>query len=85
MNDTPDYERFILGEMAALTDAESVTPDDSFLELGGDSLKAILLASAIEERFDVAIDVIDVFQSESFRALSRLVADTAAASRERIG
>jgi phthiocerol/phenolphthiocerol synthesis type-I polyketide synthase E len=74
----PDYEAFILHEVAELTGNPSVSLDDSFLQLGGDSLKAILLASAIEERFDIAIDIVDVFQSETFRELSQLVADVAA-------
>lgn len=72
-----DYEGFILHEVAELTGNPSASLDDSLLQLGGDSLKAILLASAIEERFDIAIDIVDVFQSESFRELSQLVADLA--------
>lgn len=74
----PDYEDFILHEVAELTGNPSASLDDSLLQLGGDSFKAILLASAIEERFDITIDIVDVFQSESFRELSQLVADMAA-------
>lgn len=85
MTETSDYERFILDEVAALTGVETVAPEDCFLEIGGDSLKAILLASAIEERFDIAVDLVDIVSSESFRELSRLVAASAATSNpERI-
>ncbi|MGB6164844.1 MAG: acyl carrier protein [Pseudonocardiaceae bacterium] len=73
-----NFEQFILSEVAELTGEAAVSPGDSFLQLGGDSLKAILLASAIEERYDVAIDLLDVFQSESLRALSLLVAEAVA-------
>ena len=85
MSETPDYERFILDETAALTGVETVTPEDSFLEIGGDSLKAILLASAIEERFGIVVDLVDIVQSESFQRLSGLVAAAAESNPDRIG
>jgi acyl carrier protein len=78
MSETPDYERIILDEVAEVTGVETVTPEDSFLEIGGDSLKAILLASAIEERLGIVVDLVDIVQSGSFRKLSLLVAAAAA-------
>jgi phthiocerol/phenolphthiocerol synthesis type-I polyketide synthase E len=77
MSEAPDYERIIIEEVAEVTGMETVTPEDSFLETGGDSLKAILLASAIEERLGIVIDLVDIVQSESFRKLSQLVAAAA--------
>lgn len=80
MSQAPDYERFILGEAAELTGMDTIMPEDNFLETGGDSLKAILLASAIEERFGVVVDLADIVQSESFRTLGLLVATAAGES-----
>lgn len=72
-----EAERFILIEVAELLDVPQAGPDDSFLDLHGDSLKAILLTAAIEERFGIVIDVADVFSATSLRALAEQVAELA--------
>lgn len=55
----------ILSDLAELwaevLGAESVSPEDDFFALGGDSLKATILAAAIEETLRVVVDPIDIF------------------------
>lgn len=75
--DIADCERFVLGEVAELLGVPEVCPDDSFVGLHGDSLKAILLTTAIEDRFGVVIDVADAFAAESFRAFCAQIAQAA--------
>jgi amino acid adenylation domain-containing protein len=50
-----------------------VSGQDNFFDLGGHSLKAIDLAMAIEKRFGVRIDVVDVFNHPTLAAMGRHV------------
>jgi acyl carrier protein len=48
--------------------------DDTFFELGGESISAVRLVSRIEEELDVWIDVGDIFEEDpNLEALIRTV------------
>ncbi|MDV9194456.1 acyl carrier protein [Streptomyces sp. Wh19] len=71
--DLPQCVRFILAELVKLTGQATPSPEDTFVDAGGDSFGAIMLTVAIEERFSVLIDILDVFQAESLTELAELV------------
>ncbi|MFE2035091.1 amino acid adenylation domain-containing protein [Streptomyces scopuliridis] len=54
-------ERRLASLYAELLGTGRVGPEDSFFDLGGDSLRATRLVSAVRERFRVELDVRDVF------------------------
>ncbi|MEV4970314.1 amino acid adenylation domain-containing protein [Streptomyces scopuliridis] len=54
-------ERRLASLYAELLATGRVGPQDSFFDLGGDSLRATRLVSAVRERFRVELDVRDVF------------------------
>lgn len=54
-------EQRIAGYWRELLGAESVAPGDQFLELGGNSLMATLLANRIEDELGVRPEMFDLF------------------------
>ncbi|MGW6598678.1 amino acid adenylation domain-containing protein [Streptomyces sp. NPDC055036] len=54
-------ERRLASLYAELLGTGRVGPEESFFDLGGDSLRATRLVSAVRERFRVEVDVRDVF------------------------
>jgi acyl carrier protein len=71
--DASNCEEFVLAQVAEIVGRTDVTPDDNFLELGGDSLRAILLATAVEERFGVTIELEQIFDARSLGDLGSLI------------
>jgi acyl carrier protein len=47
--------------------------NDDFLELGGDSLSALGIISAIETEFDRPLDVYEFMSAASVRALAEIL------------
>jgi len=45
-----------------LLGVETVSPGDNFIEMGGNSLLATILATRLEEETGVAVDIQDIFQ-----------------------
>lgn len=66
---------FILGEVARLTKRESVDLTDDVAALGADSAALLALGGAIEERFDIGIDLVDIFHAEDLGELCTTVVD----------
>ncbi|GAB3890681.1 hypothetical protein GCM10029964_062610 [Kibdelosporangium lantanae] len=58
---------------ADLMDVPSVGVQDDFLELGGDSLSALGIISAIEAEFDRSLDVYEFMNASSVRRLADLL------------
>ncbi len=75
---------FVVKELSEIVGDTTVNADSSFRQAGGDSLRAILLASAIEEEYETEIDVLDVFEAASLRGLGALIADQAARQRSEV-
>ncbi|MCK5057808.1 MAG: amino acid adenylation domain-containing protein [Candidatus Aminicenantes bacterium] len=44
--------------------------DDNFFDLGGNSLKAIIIASRIHKQFDVKIQLVDIFKIQTLRRIA---------------
>ena len=65
----------IAAMLARILAKPSVSPDDDFFELGGDSLTATELMVAIEVQYGVVIDPVEVFEQPKIRQFARMVAD----------
>ncbi|MDT5357461.1 MAG: hypothetical protein QOJ56_5993, partial [Mycobacterium sp.] len=64
-------EKVLAGIYAQVLGVESVGVDDSFFDLGGDSLSAMRLVAAINTRLDAHLAVRTVFYAPSLRSLSQ--------------
>ncbi|MDT5076975.1 MAG: hypothetical protein QOJ80_1612, partial [Mycobacterium sp.] len=64
-------EKVLADIYAQVLGIESVGVDDSFFDLGGDSLSAMRLVAAINTRLDVHLAVRTVFYAPSIRSLSQ--------------
>ncbi|UWM47630.1 amino acid adenylation domain-containing protein [Streptomyces carpaticus] len=66
-------ERVIGGLWQQLLGTDRVAAEDNFLALGGHSLKAAQLSTALRDRVGVAVPVVDVLTAGSLRSLAALV------------
>ncbi len=64
-------EEILAGIYAQVLGVERVGVDDSFFDLGGDSLLAMRLVAAIETGLDAGLSVRTVFEAPSVRSLSQ--------------
>lgn len=64
-------ERIVIESYQAVLGFDTIDRDQDFFALGGDSLKAISLASAISHQLNVKVDIKDIFQHSSSSALAR--------------
>lgn len=73
-NITPDVAaREIAGMLALILAKQSVAPDDDFFALGGDSLSATELMIAIESRFGLVLDPVEIFEQPNIRLFAEIV------------
>jgi len=68
-----EVERRVAEIWSAQMDIASVGVNDDFLELGGDSLSALGIISAIETEFDRPLDVYEFMSAASVRALAEIL------------
>lgn len=69
-NDKSDDLMSVISE--AFAPAE-VTPDSTLFDLGATSLSLLRLMASLQRRFDVALDVVDMYSVDSIGELVRLV------------
>jgi len=50
---------------------ESITPESDFFELGGTSLSAVKLSSAINSTSGIALDIADIYNFSTFSELTK--------------
>jgi len=50
--------------VAEVLQIDSARPQDNFIELGGNSLLAVILANRMEEEFGTRLDLMDIFSLE---------------------
>ena len=67
------YEKDLKKIWESILNLEVPGPNDSFFDIGGSSLYAIKLVSAIEKKFKISIPVIAVFKSSTIRELARII------------
>jgi acyl carrier protein len=68
-----DVERRLAEIWSKEMDVRSVSMNDDFLELGGDSLSALGIIAAIETEFDRSLDVYEFMTAASVRRLADLI------------
>ncbi|MDV3126141.1 amino acid adenylation domain-containing protein [Mycobacterium sp. 21AC1] len=73
-------EKIIAGIYARVLDIEEVGVDDSFFELGGDSISAMRVVAAANSALDTQLGVWTLFEAPSVRALSQHVDNDAGAA-----
>ena len=69
-------EEILAGIYAQVLGVERVGVDDSFFDLGGDSLSAMRLIAAINTGLDIDLAVRTVFEAPSVRSLSQQLGKT---------
>ncbi|SDT86355.1 non-ribosomal peptide synthetase [Desulfobacula phenolica] len=67
------YEKDLKDIWETILNFEVSGPDDNFFDIGGSSLYAIKLTSAIEKKFNVSIPVIAVFKSATIKKLAKII------------
>ena len=72
-NPRDDVERRVAAIWSAQMDVRSVGVNDDFLELGGDSLSALSIISAIETEFGRPLDVYEFMSAASIRRLAEIL------------
>jgi acyl carrier protein len=68
-----EVERRVAAIWAAQMDIRSVGVNDDFLELGGDSLSALGIITAIETEFDRPLDVYEFMTAANVRRLAEIL------------
>jgi acyl carrier protein len=68
-----DVERQVAAIWSAHLDVRSVGVNDDFLELGGDSLTALRIITAIETEFGRPLDVFEFMSATSVRQLAEIL------------
>ncbi|MDJ0105749.1 acyl carrier protein [Rhodococcus erythropolis] len=68
----------VLEEIAASFDVQVLSLDDTLAGLGVDSVRLLRCMTRLQERFDVAIDVVDMFTAVQVRDLVAVCADAVA-------
>jgi len=66
-------ESLIADLFADVLGAAQVGADDSFFDLGGNSLQAMQLLSRLRDTFDIEADVTDIFQAPTTTTLAELL------------
>ncbi|MDT7792723.1 MAG: glycopeptidolipid biosynthesis protein, partial [Mycobacterium sp.] len=75
-------EEILAGIYAEILGVERVGADDSFFDLGGDSLSAMRLVAAVNTALDIDLAVRTVFSAPSVRSLSRQLGEDAGPARD---
>ncbi|MEU6127138.1 amino acid adenylation domain-containing protein, partial [Streptomyces sp. NPDC047123] len=78
---TSPVEEILAGIFARVLDLPRVGLDDSFFDLGGNSLSAMRVVAAVRESFDREIGVRALLETSSVAGLARLVGDPADSAR----
>lgn len=68
-----DVERQVAAIWSAQMDVRTVGVNDDFLELGGDSLTALRIITAIETEFGRPLDVFEFMSAASVRQLAKIL------------
>lgn len=66
-------EQVVLAIWAAELGINDITPDEDFFDLGGHSLKAVVIASEVERRLGVPVPLRDFYQHSTVRGHAQLV------------
>jgi acyl carrier protein len=69
-------EQILAGIYAEVLDVDQVSVDESFFELGGDSLSAMRAIAVINTAFDAHLAVTALFDAPSVRSMGQQLADT---------
>ena len=73
--DTGETEEVLAAIWSRALDVERVGPDDDFFELGGDSLRAAVIAAGVHAAFGVQLDLGAVVDNPTVARMARAVED----------
>jgi amino acid adenylation domain-containing protein len=79
-----DTERVLADIWAEALDVDRVSVRDSFFELGGDSVRSLVITSRTKETFDIALTPRDVLTARTVEALAALVEEKIISELERV-
>ena len=79
-----EYDIKLIEILKNILHIESISIEDDFLELGGDSLSAITLSSYVQREFGVQIYVKDILNNSTICDLSDLIANNSSTSQIKI-
>lgn len=68
-----DSQKVLASLVSEVTGHQAVSLDSNFMEIGGDSLKIMLLLSKIKSHFDINLILSDIVKQKTVRGLSELV------------
>ncbi|AYF81299.1 non-ribosomal peptide synthetase [Bacillus thuringiensis] len=71
-----DYEERLANIWELFLEIENISVTDDFFVLGGDSLKAVILAGRIHQEFNVEIKVQEIFRLSNIRELCKYIYST---------
>lgn len=71
-----DREQAIQAAIASSLDIDTalVTPTSSFIDLGGDSLRAVIVQSILRKKFGVEVDLGELFKSPTIKVVDAVIA-----------
>ena len=74
---TNEIEKTVVGIMQSIFRIDFMSVDEDFFELGGDSLKATILAGKIHEKLNIEIPVHEIFNHPTAAEIATLIMGTA--------
>ncbi len=75
-----DIDKFLIDTLKSNLSLNEISIDDSFLEIGGDSLVAIKLSTILSSKFNCNFSVKDIFENPIISDLSDLISSKSADS-----
>lgn len=73
-----DAERKLMKIWREILGVNSIGLQDNFFDLGGHSLRAVVMASRIQKEFNVEVELSDIFTTPNIGALAKKLSDTEA-------
>lgn len=70
---TSEMEKTILSVFQDILGGNFISLDDDFFEIGGHSLKAVQLITMIEQKTNIQLKVLEVFEARTVREISKLI------------
>ena len=77
-----ELETEVSGICAEILKREVISPEDNFYEIGGNSISAIKIISALKNRYKVSVTIYDILNSQCVRDWCRIIEDRLAENND---